>query len=400
MEKYVLIGGGLTAGQTALTLLKNGVKDQITLVTNEQYYPYERPGLSKGYLRGEEQIASLYADDKTLKEANNFAILTETNATKIDTQNKTVSLDNGDQLEYTKLLLATGTSPRHLDLDDSKNKIYYFRNINDVNTIKDKIKTDNCQSAIVIGASFIGMEVAASLTQLGLKVTVLHRGNQVFDKLDSPALSDKFLNYYENKGVRFVLKDEAEIITETGITTKNGENIAGNIIIAGVGVSPNIKLAQQAGLDINDQNHGVVVNEHFLTSQPNIWAGGDIAYFPDLISGENRRLEHWDAANEQGQFIAKQMLGTDEKYKHVAYFFSDIFDLSFEFFGDSTLATKNVSIDHWTQEKASFGELYLNDESVLVAAFVMNLSDDSRDKITQAIENKTKIDAGFIDQIK
>lgn len=400
MQNYILIGGGLTNGKAALTLLENGVTDTITLITNEPYYPYERPGLSKGYLQGKEDKDSLYASLKSLKDYSNFKIITQTNVEKIDPQTKTVSLSDNRTLPYDKILLATGARPRKLDIDDSANPIYYFRNIDDVNKIKAKIKQDNCHSAIVIGASFIGMEVAASLTILGLKVTVLHRGKLAFEKLDSPALSQKFIDYYQQKGVEFVFEDETATINSSSITTKKGQEIQGDIIIAGVGVIPNLELAQLVGLEIDEKSHGVVVNEQFQTSQPDIWAGGDIAYFPDEIAGHNRRLEHWDSANDQGEFIAHQMLGSSDKYKHLAYFFSDIFDLSFEFFGDSTLSEKQISLDHWTPEKASFIQLYLNEYSVLVAAFVMNSSDQARDKVIQAIETHQIIDDKFSEDLK
>jgi NADPH-dependent 2,4-dienoyl-CoA reductase/sulfur reductase-like enzyme len=397
---YVLIGGGLTSGQTALTLLKSGIQDPITLITNEPYYPYERPGLSKGYLQGKEGEDTLYTDIKTLKKAGNFKIITNTTVKKIDSTKQEIILDNNQILPYDKLLLATGARPRELTINNSHlNPIFYFRNIDDVNAIKTKIKNDNCQNAIIIGASFIGMEVAASLRQLGLAVTILHRGKLTFDKLDSPILSKYFLDYFVDKGVNFVFEDEAESITSTGLITKKGQEIKGDIIIAGVGVVPNIELAKNSGIEVDEKSQGIIVDDQFKTNIKNIWAGGDIAYFPDKISGHSRRIEHWDNANEQGQFIAHQMIGSNEHYNHLAYFFSDVFDLTFEFFGDSSTASDRISIDNWTSQK-SFVELYINDNSILVAAFIMNVADNLRDNIINSLENKEKIDQNYINNIK
>ncbi len=369
---FLVAGGGL-AGATAIkTLLSAGVPGtRIALVSAEHEVPYHRPPLSKGYFLGRESKASLFVKPRSFYEQAGVRLILGTSVSAVNANAHTVTTDRFGTIRYGKLLLATGCVLRRLTVPGSDlHGIFYLRTLADSDALKNEARPG--RTAVVMGGSFIGMELASGFAQKGLKTTLLHRGSAVFDKLGSPEASTFFARHYTERGVLLRMEEEAAAFAphpsgdgSLEIRMTRGDTLRADIVAVGIGVTPDTSFLQGSGITVEN---GVIVNEYLEASVPDVYAAGDIAHFFDPLYERHRRIEHWDTAIQHGKIAGANMAGKREAYDQVSYFFSDVFDLSFEYFGDA--AETDQIILRGLFEEASVTVFYLRDR-VVRAAFTM-----------------------------
>ena len=332
---FVIVGGGMAGALAAQTLREEGFDGKITMLGQEPNAPYERPPLSKDYLQGKAERDSIFVHPQPWYAEHAVELSLGSAVTSLDPASRTVITTNGDQLRYDKLLLATGSKPRHLDVPGADlDGVYYLRNVEDSDRLK--IKFAEAKQVVIIGAGWIGLETAAAARAAGLDVTLLVSGDLPLEHVLGPEVAPIFDELHRSHGVDLRYRTAAVELTGshetvTGIMLSAGSRIDADMIIVGVGVAPRTELAAAAGLKIDN---GIVVDEHLRTSDPDIFAAGDIAqtYSPRL--GRHIRVEHWANARRQGAVAAKAMLGQDAVDVRPSYFFTDQYDLSMEYTGD------------------------------------------------------------------
>jgi 3-phenylpropionate/trans-cinnamate dioxygenase ferredoxin reductase subunit len=329
--KYLLIGGGTSSAQAAVGIRELDKEGSITIVGREPHIPYDRPPLSKGFLNFKPaDPADIESKDSTWYPKNQVTVLSGTEATRVDRAAKVVTLSNGDTLEYEKLLIATGSSPRELKVPGMDfDNVFLFRTVDDSSTIRDLAKTAN--NVVLIGAGYIGMEIAASLNSSGKNVTVIGRSKHPWAHFASAITGNFLRSYFENKGVKFVLEDEVDEIVGEGraetVRTKKLHSAPADLVIAGVGIQLNTALAQEAGLTV-DPKQGVFANAELRSEDDeNIWLAGDIANYEDRVMGGRWNKDHHMNAVWTGKQAGRNMAGAGEPFEKVPYFFSDQFDL-------------------------------------------------------------------------
>jgi NADPH-dependent 2,4-dienoyl-CoA reductase/sulfur reductase-like enzyme len=332
-RQLVIAGGGLTAARAIKSYREAGGEGGIALVGEEATLPYHRPALSKRYLRGETDATPHVENDEFYREYG-ADVLLETKAAGVDPGSRRLALDNGIQLSYDKLLVATGAAPRRLrvpgnDLDG----VFALRSIADSTAIREAARA--ARRAVVVGGGFIGMEAAASLRHLGLDVTLIHLGSGLFDVLGSRELSEQLADLYRAHGVELLLEEEVASFAGDGmlrsVETKSGLRVEADLAVVGVGVIPNVGFLEGSGLDVNN---GVAVNARFETSAPGVYAAGDVANFFDPLYGRQRRIEHWSNASYQGTEVGRILAGAGGGYDSVSSFFSEVFGTTIKAFGD------------------------------------------------------------------
>jgi len=332
---FIIVGGGLAGALAAQTLREEGFDGRITLLGDEPHRPYERPPLSKDYLQGKADRDSIFAHPEPWYAEHAVELRLGTAVTSLDPGARTVTTATGVQLGYDKLLLTTGSTPRRLtvagaDLDG----VHYLRSVDDSERIKAGFA--QAQRVAIIGAGWIGLETAAAARAAGLDVTLLVSGDLPLEHVLGPEVAPIFDELHRSHAVDLRYRTTAVELTGrhgavTGVMLSDRTKIDADMIIVGVGVAPRTELAAAAGLKIDN---GIVVDEHLRTSDPDIFAAGDIAqtYSPRL--GRHIRVEHWANARRQGAVAAKAMLGQDAVDVRPSYFFTDQYDLSMEYTGD------------------------------------------------------------------
>jgi 3-phenylpropionate/trans-cinnamate dioxygenase ferredoxin reductase subunit len=325
----VIVGAGAAGNAAAEMLRRKGYQGPVTLVGGEPDGPYDRPNLSKDYLAGtapEEWIplrpAEFYAQQK-------IGLVLATSVDRIDPVEKTVVLANGTVLSYGALLLATGADPVRLTLRGSDlPHVCYLRSLADSRAII--AKAAGKKRAVVVGASFIGLEAAAALRARGVEVTVVAPEALPLARIMGDALGRAIKKLHEEHGVTFHLGSRPVAIDASEVTLDGGAKVAADLVVVGIGVRPALGLAAAAGLTVD---RGVVVDENLKTSAPNVFAAGDIARWPDARSGERLRVEHWVVAERQGQVAALNMLGARERFDGVPFFWSAHYDVTIAYVG-------------------------------------------------------------------
>jgi len=389
-SKYIILGGGMVGGYAAKELAGRGLRPgQLTIISADDAPPYERPPLSKGFLSGKENEAGILINNSEWYEKQGIALKLRTVIANVDLKKKELRSSSGETFEYETLLIATGARARKLDCpgNDLRN-VFYLRSMDDSRKIREKAA--NSKKAVVIGSGFIGMEVAAVLSQKKIETTMVIREDRVWSRVFTPAMSDFFERYYVARGVK-LLKNEGVSALEgrdrVKATLSSGRNISSDMVVAGVGAIPVTELFSTSGLEVKN---GVVTNEYLETNQAGVFAAGDVASYVDKIFDKRRRLEHWDNAVSQGQHWAAIVSGERRPYVHVPYFFSDIFDLSYELWGDSEGATQTIV--RGDPSSSSFSVWWLK-RDYLIAAFVMNRPDEEREVAPAWIQSKQIISA-------
>ena len=382
---YLIVGGGLAGQRAAQGIRKVDTQGTVALVTAEPHVPYERPPLSKGYLMGKEGLDAAYLQDEAWYEENGIALMKSRSATGVDAAAHTVVLDDGQELEYGKLLLATGGHARRLPMPGADlPNVFTLRTIEDSDGIREAAET--AEHALVLGGSFIGSEVAASLTQLGLDVTMVFPESRLLERVVPQAFSDMLQSSFRAEGVSILNgvtpeRFEGDTAVERALLS-DGRALAVGLVVMGVGIRLNTELAQSAGLELTERGE-VVVNEVLCTSDPDIYAAGDIAAWPDPTFERRLRVEHWDVARRQGLRAGRNMAGELKPYTAVPYFFSDMFDISFEVWGN--LMSWDRTVLRGELGVASY-QLFYFDLGTLVAVLTVGRLGDDRKTIPQLVE--------------
>ena len=369
LDPIVVVGGGLAAGKLASEYRAAGGEAAVTILAGEPFPPYSRPPLTKGLLRGETEREATYVRPAEEYEDEVVELRLGTTVERIDPAAHEVELAGGERLPYGTLVIATGARPRPLPITGGDLVgVHTYRTLEDAETVR--AAAEDAHSAIVVGGSFIGAEAAASLRLRGLDVTVIEMGSSLMPQLRSPEVSAELAALYREQGVEVLLDTQLEELTGngrllTGARTKDGRTIEGYLAIVGIGVVPNVELAESAGAEVDD---GIVVDERFRTSLDDVYAIGDVARYPDPTSGRTRRIEHWSSANAQGTHLGKQLAGSRAAYDAFPVFFTQLFDTKLQVLGDVEPATECV-----VRGSLASGHLlgfHLTDEGRLVGAVV------------------------------
>jgi 3-phenylpropionate/trans-cinnamate dioxygenase ferredoxin reductase subunit len=395
--KYVIFGGGMVAGYAAKELVERGLKSgELAIVSSDSALPYERPPLSKGFLAGKDAADGILINPADWYREHGIDVKLGTVVTKVDCSSKSLQTSSGEQIEFENLLIATGAQPRKLDGPrNDLQGIYYLRSMSDSENIRSKAA--GAKSAVVIGGGFIGMEVASVLAQKDIETTLVIREDRVWIRVFSTEISAFFEDYYSSRGVHIVKNTGVVSLNGSGSVRSaelsNGQKVDCDLVVAGIGVTPTTGTFQHS-LRVDN---GFVVNEFLETEIAGIYAAGDVANYPDRIFGTRRRVEHWDNAVSQGQHWARLVTGDRQPFVHVPYFFSDVFDLSYELWGASDGA--DDVIIRGDAHTSSFSGWWLKDSRV-VAAFVMNRPDEERQIAPEWIKTGHKVAASHLADAK
>ena len=388
-SNLVILGGGMVAGYAAKQLVELGLpKGELAILSADNAVPYERPPLSKSFLAGKDSEDSIKINPDDFYKKQGIDLRLECKIASVDLKRKCLILEGGDEFGFQKLIIATGARPRTLNIPGSKlQNLFYLRTLNDSKTIRNA--TEKLKHAVVIGGGFIGMEVAAVLAQKGTEVAMVLNDDRVFRRLFSPEMSSFFETYYTARGVRLIKSMSVTEFRGDGavqsVVLRDKQTLPCDLVVAGIGVQPAIEVVTNSGLEVGD---GILVNEYLQTSHPDVFAAGDVANYQDVVFGKRRRVEHWDNAVSQGQYCARSVMGDKAPFRHVPYFFSDVFDLSYECWGDSSGADQ--VIHRGDLSSTSFSVWWLHQQRV-VAAFTMNRPDEERNVAPKWIQSSQRV---------
>ncbi len=325
---YLLIGGGLASANCARWLREEGAEGEIMLVGRELDAPYNRPDCSKGYLRGEESREEPLFRPAEWWQEQKIELLTRTSVTSLNTQARTAKLSTKVEVEFDKALIATGANVRRLNVDGCElEQIHYLRTLANADAIREGVK--DAEEIVLIGGSYIACEVAASLRMLGKRCTLVMQEQRTLERGFGARVGGFFQELLEAHGVKVHGNDELERFEGqervAKVVTRGGLELAAEAVVIGAGVTPDIGLAQRAGLEIGERG-GVRCSSRLETSVPGVYAAGDICEYESVVHGAPMRIEHWDVAFNHGKTAALNMLGRDLSHEEVPYFFSVLGD--------------------------------------------------------------------------
>jgi len=356
--KYLIIGGGMAGGKAC-----EGIRDvddtgSIGLITMEDHPPYQKPPLSKGYLLGKQELENVYLNQVENYQELGVDLVLGKKATQLNIDEHQIILDDSGVIKYEKLLLATGASALKLPIWGAElENVFTLRSIEDSQNIR-KAAGENTR-ALVMGGSFIGSEVAASISQLGTQVVQIFPESRLLEFIAPPELSQHLERKFEDNNVRILPGTISEGLEgETSVQRailNNGEKLDIDFVVMGVGIRLNTDLATEAGLEAAADG-SLIVNSQLQTSHPDIYAAGDIVSWPDPHGKERQHVEHWDVARRQGRLAGKNIAGEEIQYTALPYFFSDLYDFSFEVWGE--IANWDSTVQRGKIEDGSFAYYY------------------------------------------
>lgn len=331
-DSVLIIGAGAAGIEAAVTLRHEGYQGRLTMVDGDPDAPVDRPNLSKDYLAGTAQEEWVTLRSADFFRDNEIHFERAHGVTELDVRGRRARLDDGRDLPYDAMLLATGASPIRLPLPNSAHlPLFTLRTLADSRAIISAAQEAGAGARVVVlGASFIGLEVAASLRARGLEVHVVAPETRPLERVLGPQLGNLIHGVHVEHGVVFHLGEKPRELADGAVILESGERVSAAFVVAGVGVRPNVELAEQAGLALE---RGVLVDHELRTSAPGVFAAGDVARYPDARTGDRIRVEHWVAAQRQGQTAARNMLGAGERFTAVPFFWSAHFDLSVTYVG-------------------------------------------------------------------
>lgn len=359
---YVIVGAGLAGVSAAEGIREIDSRGSILLIGSERHLPYDRPPLSKKLWLGKKTVADIILHDPSFYESSAIDLALEETAVELDRSAKAVTTDKGHIRRYRKLLLATGGNPRILpipggDLAD----VCYYRRLDDYQKIRQKAAEGS--SAVVIGGGFIGSEMAAALCLNRVRVTMIFPEPRLISRVFPGALGKSIQDQYREHGIDILSEDAPAAIEKADgkllTRTRNGKAVVADIVIAGIGIAPNVGLARSSGLVIGD---GIEVDSHLSTVDPDVFAAGDNASFPNPILERKTRMEHWDNALNQGKHAGRNMAGASVPFTYQPYFFSDLFDFGFEAVGETDSRLETVT--DWQKENSTGVIYYLKENRV------------------------------------
>ena len=365
----VIVGGGHAAGQAAASLRQEGYEGHVLVIGEEPHIPYQRPPLSKQYLAGEYGLERVYLRPEKFYQSKGVEVRSGVRVEAIDAKARTVACTDGETVAYEQLLLATGASARRLDVaGGGLAGVHYLRTIADVDAIKQDFQPD--RRIAIVGGGYIGLEVAAVAVEMGLEATILEMESRILQRVATPALSAFYHELHESKGV--AIRTAARVAAFAGterlsaVVCADGERVAADLAVVGVGIVPNVELAEAAGLACAD---GIVVDEHTRTSDPHIYAAGDCTSHPNPLLGRRLRLESVPNAMEQSRVAAANMAGNSKTYAAMPWFWSDQYDLKLQMVGFP--AADDLRVVRGDPATRQFAAFYFRD-SALVAAEAVN----------------------------
>lgn len=381
---YIIAGAGL-AGTSAIEGIREYDKrGSILLLGKEKYLPYERPPLTKSLWFGKKKVEKIFVHTQEFYEQNSVEFILDNEVSSVDVQQKIITDSKGRKHKYGKLLLTTGGVPRRLPIPGGDLEgIYYYRYLDDYFELKRQ--TQEGKTATIIGGGFIGSEIAAVLNINKLKVTMIFPDAYLLERVFPSYLGNALEESYKTKGVEILSKERPAAITKREdkfvIKTESGKQIESDILVAGIGIAPETALAKAAGL--NTAN-GIEVNSRLQTSNPDVYAAGDNAIFPCKALNEKIRVEHWDNAINQGKYAGRNMTGANEPYDYLPFFFSDLFEFSYEAVGEINPQLETFA--DWQEENRT-GVIYFLKESKVRGVMMCNVwekVDEARQLIMKA----------------
>jgi 3-phenylpropionate/trans-cinnamate dioxygenase ferredoxin reductase subunit len=390
-KTFVIIGGGLAGAKAAEALRESGFDGKVVLLADEEHLPYERPPLSKEFLAGKKSLSDFTVHDSEWYRENKIELRTDNEAVSIDTSAHTVTLSDDSSVKYDKLLLATGSRSRWLTIPGAESTgVHYLRKYDDAVNLDTTLKEGT--SLAIIGAGWIGLEVAASARQRGVDVTVVETAKVPLSAAVGEEVGKVFAELHRDHGVDLRLDVEVkEVTTEdgkaTGLKLGDGSTITADRILIAVGAQPNIEIAEQAGLSTKDG--GVLVDASLRTSNPDIFAVGDIAAAENPFFEERIRTEHWANAQKQPAVAVSGMLGETAEYNELPYFFTDQYDLGMEYAGYAPNYQQVVF--RGDKKGREFVAFWLDADKRVLAGMQVNIW-DALDDIKNLIRKKAPVD--------
>ncbi|MEO6793719.1 MAG: FAD-dependent oxidoreductase [Mycobacterium sp.] len=390
-QTFVIVGAGLAGATAAEALRTDGFTGRVVLLGDETERPYNRPPLSKDYLQGKSEKDKIYVHPKRWYVEHDVLLRLDTRVTGLDLAAHHVSVTGGERIGYDKLLLATGSDVRRLKVPGAEfDGVYYLRRVADSEAIKAAFAT--ARPVAIIGGGWIGLETAAAARAAGCEVTVIEMGELPLLKVMGREVAEIYAALHRNHGVTLHLGAGVEEITGSGgraagVRLADGSLIDADAVVVGVGITPNTAVAEAAGLHVDN---GVIVDEHLATSDPDVVAAGDVAnvYYPHL--GTHLRLEHWSAALNQPAVAAATMLGREQAYDRVPYFFSDQYEMGMEYSGFVAKGNYDEVAFRGEVAKGEYVAFWLHDDRVLAG---MNVNVwDLTDTIADLVRSGQPVD--------
>ena len=394
-EPFVIVGGGLAGAKAAEALRERGYEGPLVLVGQEEHRPYERPPLSKEFLTGKSEREKIFVHPESWYSEHDVELRLGRHAAAIDRGHRQVRLSDGSRVPYTKLLLATGSNPRHLPvLGANADRVLYLRTVDDSERLKGVI--GQAERLVVIGAGWIGLEAAAAARGAGVAVTVVEEARLPLLRALGPEMAEVFADLHRRNGVDLRFGEEvAEIVTEggyaTGVRLRGGEVLPTDAVLIGIGATPNIQLAADSGLAVGS---GVLVDAGLQTSDPDVFAAGDIADQMHPVLGRRVRVEHWANALNQPATAAAGMLGEQAEYTKLPYFYTDQYDLGMEYTGLAEPGGYDSVVTRGAVESGEFIAFWVGGGRVQAGMPVNKW--DLVDSINVLIESGAQVDLGAL----
>jgi 3-phenylpropionate/trans-cinnamate dioxygenase ferredoxin reductase component len=375
-QTFVIIGASLAGAKAAQELRSQGFDGRVVLIGEEAELPYERPPLSKGYLRGEEPREKSRVHEEGFYEQHDIELMTGVTVTAVQAAEQRILAEGAQEFAYDRLLIATGAEPRRIEIAGAElDGVHYLRSLSDCDVLRRRLETGG--KVVVVGAGWIGAEFAASARQRGLDVTVVEPAAVPLERVLGPELGSFYRRVHESHGVQMRMQTGVEAFEGSGsvaaVRTSDGQSIACDFVVVGVGVIPRTQLAAAAGAKIEN---GVVVNQQLRTTLPNVFAAGDIANAWHPFFKRNIRVEHWANALNQGPAAARAMLDQDVSYDRLPYFFSDQYEIGMEYSGFATDWDEVVC--RGSVDDGEFVAFWLKDQRVM-AGMNVNVWDVNED---------------------
>ncbi|MCC7128486.1 MAG: FAD-dependent oxidoreductase [Microbacteriaceae bacterium] len=375
-KEFIIVGGGLAGVSAAEELRKQGFDGAIKLIGKEQHAPYIRPPLSKGYLSGTDGLDAVYVHPEEWYSQNQIELMTGTKVFGVNSKDKEITISGGRPLNYDKLLLATGSSPRILTIDGAElGGVYYLRTLDDSQKLHGELAGGG-RNLVLIGSGWIGMEVGATARNLGNEVTILERDAVPLANAIGTEMGTLFADYHREKGVKLHTSVIVEKIIGshgkvTGVQLDDGTVFPADMVLIGVGAVPNVALADDAGIITEN---GIATDQAMQTSDPDIFAAGDVANAFHPLANMRLRSEHWANALNEGPSAARGMLGQNESFEDIPYFYTDQFDLGMEYSGYGPMTRGAEIVYRGDKAAREFMAFWIKDQRV-VAGMNVNIWD-------------------------
>jgi 3-phenylpropionate/trans-cinnamate dioxygenase ferredoxin reductase subunit len=384
--KYLIIGGGAAAANAAVGIRELDTEGSVLIVGKESWWPYDRPPLSKNLLLGATSPEDAESKDPTWYGKNNVEVIRGLEATSLYLSAKKVGFADESSVAYEKLLLATGSKPKSLGIKgEDLQGVHLFRRIEDSLEVQRAFKS--ARKVVLVGGSYIGVEVASAALSHGLDVTIVEPGDRLLTKGTSPASGKFVVDTFRGRGAKVLLQQEVTTILGEnrveGVITKSLQRLECDLLVVGVGIEQNLDLARSAGFEL-DEKHGLVVNEQLCTSDPDVYAAGDIAAFQDVAIGRRWHAEHYMNAKWQGKQAGRNMAGAGETFDRVPYFFSDFLDLHMVLRGDPKGGESAKILGELSS--GEFIELFARPDGTLSMGLAFSGDEKRTDKVSDKLE--------------